>query len=122
MISEYRDETDSFDSVEHLGPEAIAAYVDNELSPAAADRARVHLVHCPLCRHEVQRQRQAAESVRQRVNDGLRAPRSLIAKLAQLETSCPEGPGADEVHCGSKPSLMDRVEVFCRAVRHVQGR
>ncbi len=46
-----------FASVEHLNPEAVAAFVDNELSPAAAHRAKIHLVHCPECREEIHRQR-----------------------------------------------------------------
>ncbi|CAB0724279.1 anti-sigma factor [Corynebacterium diphtheriae] len=48
-----------FASVEHLNPEAVAAFVDNELSPAAAHRAKIHLVHCPECREEIHRQRRA---------------------------------------------------------------
>ncbi|WP_423201131.1 anti-sigma factor family protein, partial [Corynebacterium diphtheriae] len=49
-----------FASVEHLNPEAVAAFVDNELSPAAAHRAKIHLVHCPECREEIHRQRGGA--------------------------------------------------------------
>ncbi|CAB0880455.1 hypothetical protein FRC0393_01073 [Corynebacterium diphtheriae] len=55
-----------FASVEHLNPEAVAAFVDNELSPAAAHRAKIHLVHCPECREEIHRQRRAPPKRRPR--------------------------------------------------------
>ena len=42
-----------FASVEHLSLEAVAAFVDGELTPLAMHRARVHLVHCEECRAEV---------------------------------------------------------------------
>uniref|UniRef100_UPI0021755793 anti-sigma factor family protein n=1 Tax=Corynebacterium diphtheriae TaxID=1717 RepID=UPI0021755793 len=63
-----------FASVEHLNPEAVAAFVDNELSPAAAHRAKIHLVHCPECREEIHRQRGGA------ARRGARAPTSKNAR------------------------------------------
>lgn len=111
---------DRFDSVEHLGPEAIAAFVDGELSPNAAHRARVHLVHCPLCRVEIERQRQASESLRNDASAELRAPTDLIQRLARLEEHCPEGPNADDVGVGLKRGLMDKVEVLYRTIKHLQ--
>lgn len=50
-----------FASVEHLSLEAVAAFVDGELTPLAMHRARVHLVHCEECRAEVAQQRRASE-------------------------------------------------------------
>lgn len=109
-----------FDSVEHLGPEALAAYVDNELSAVATDRARMHLVQCELCRREVKRQRQAAESLKSRDVEDLKAPPSLVRRLANIEQTCPEGPGAEELAHAEGQTLMDRVEVLYRAVKHVR--
>lgn len=112
---------DRFDSIEHLSPEAIAAFVDGELRPGAAHRAKIHLVHCPLCRVEVERQREASESLRNDAVEELRAPSDLIQRLASLEQHCPEGPTADEVLSGLKPGLMDRVEVLYRTLKHIHA-
>ena len=46
-----------FNSTDHLNPEAIAAYVDGELSKAATLRAERHLQLCGECCEEVQAQR-----------------------------------------------------------------
>ncbi len=62
-----------FASVEHLNPEAVAAFVDNELSPAAAHRAKIHLVHCPECREEIHRQRGAPPPAGAGAQNGPRA-------------------------------------------------
>ena len=53
-----------FLSTEHLGTEAIAAFVDGELSVVAERRAQAHLMACPECRREVAKQRQAAKRLR----------------------------------------------------------
>ncbi|QGU07014.1 Anti-sigma-E factor RseA [Corynebacterium occultum] len=110
-----------FASVDHLGPEALAAYVDEELSAGATHRARVHLVHCPECRAEVRRQQGAAEAIRE--SNGfhqLRAPSDLMAKLAGIEKSCPEGPGAEGGVCEPE-SLLDKIDIMVRLVRRRQG-
>lgn len=74
-----------FDSIDHLSFEAVAALIDGELSPTAAQRAHAHLEQCPDCRDEADRQRAAADAVRTHNADGcLRAPRSLVEKLALL--------------------------------------
>ncbi|GAB3080525.1 zf-HC2 domain-containing protein [Corynebacterium aquatimens] len=80
-----------FDSTEHVSAEAIAALIDDELSPTAAHRARVHIVLCESCRNDANAQRYAAEAVRNHnVEEGLRAPRGLVDKLAQIcETEQP---------------------------------
>lgn len=49
---------------QHLAVEAIAAYVDGELSLLADDRATRHLARCTLCTAEVAAQRQARTAVR----------------------------------------------------------
>lgn len=107
--------------MDHLGPEALAAYVDGELSVGATHRARVHLVHCPECRAEVKRQQSAAELIRE--SNGyreLRAPRDLMAKLAGIEKSCPQGPGAEDTTCEPE-TLLDKIDIVVRLVRRRQG-
>lgn len=48
----------------HLLPDAVVAFVDAELSPAAYERAAEHLARCPACKSEVAAQRQASTAVR----------------------------------------------------------
>ncbi|MDK8626493.1 anti-sigma factor family protein [Corynebacterium appendicis] len=76
----------TFDSIDHLNFEAVAALIDDELTPTALHRAQQHLLQCPDCRREVAQQRAAAEAVREHNTDGcLRAPRSLVERLALLD-------------------------------------
>lgn len=84
----------TFDSIDHLNYEAVAALIDDELSPTALHRAHQHLALCPDCRREVAQQRAAAEAVREHNTDGcLRAPRSLVERLAHLGDAA--SPAAD---------------------------
>lgn len=106
-----------FASVEHLNPEAVAAYVDNELSQAAVHRARVHLVHCEECRQEVNRQRSAAERLRQTTSDSVHASSDLVAKLTQIAQSCPAGPTAEELEAKSK-SFLAKLDAMTRQKRN----
>ena len=53
------------DTTGHLGPEAVVAFVDDEMDTKAKHRARVHLVHCHECRDEIYTQRGTSEWVRQ---------------------------------------------------------
>ncbi|MHA2788664.1 zf-HC2 domain-containing protein [Corynebacterium sp. S7] len=77
-------------SVEHLSPEAVAAFVDGELSDGALHRARVHVVHCSDCREEVHAQRHASEAVRgSNLEECVRAPRNLVARLSQIADLAP---------------------------------
>ncbi|MBB3661863.1 MULTISPECIES: anti-sigma factor family protein [Prauserella salsuginis group] len=48
----------------HLLPDAVVAFVDNELSTGATERAAEHLAHCPWCAADVEAQRQARSAVR----------------------------------------------------------
>lgn len=77
-------------SVDHLSLEAIAALVDNELSPRAEHRAKVHLVHCKQCREEVQAQRAASERVREHAVP-VHASGSLLEKLARIPEAISAG-------------------------------
>lgn len=80
-----------FSSTEHVSAEAVAAYVDSELSPSAAKRAETHLAQCPECAADVAAQRVASERVRgAEAAEGIHAPRSLVDRLAQIcETQDP---------------------------------
>ena len=112
-----------FASVDHLSPEAVAAFVDEELSRAAMHRARVHLVHCKDCRCEVETQRRAAERLRSLTSsDSICAPSSLLDRLNSIAQSCPAGPSAEESAYAEPATLLDRVDLFYRAVRRTQRR
>lgn len=105
--------------VDHLGPEAVAAFVDGELTPQAEQRASTHLEHCPECREEIERQRAAAEAIHAASDlRELKASAGLLAKLASIERECsPDGPNADSVTACRPAGLVDRMEVFLRTVR-----
>ncbi|MDO5029455.1 MAG: zf-HC2 domain-containing protein [Corynebacterium sp.] len=77
-----QDHESRFLSTEHLGTEAIAAFVDGELSPAAERRAQAHLMACSSCRREVAKQRQAAKRLRD--SQALHIPAEVRARLAGL--------------------------------------
>lgn len=109
-----------FASVEHLSPEAVAGFVDNELSPVAMNRARIHLVHCPECRAEVMQQRRAAQRLREVADEDISVPSTLMAKLTLIAQSCPDGPDAKDIVNPKGATILDRVEFFYRAVRRNQ--
>lgn len=83
-----------FASTDHLGVEAVAAFVDGELVPVARRRATSHLMACPECRDEVARQREAARRLRD--SGEIRVPAALRGRLAALaqETVGAPGPAA----------------------------
>lgn len=112
------------DTIGHLGPEAVVAFVDGEMERKAAHRVRVHLVHCAECRREVHVQRGASEWVRMcNVDHQVRAPHSLVDKLTSIASSA-VGPGPDASTPAYRPEqdLFDRLEMMVRAIRHNQGR
>ena len=85
----------TFDSIDHLNIEAVAALIDDELTPTALRRAQQHLLQCPDCRREVAQQRAAADAVREHNSDGcLRAPRSLVERLQDLDSADADAPAA----------------------------
>lgn len=112
-----------FASVDHLAPEAVAAFVDGELGDTAMHRARVHLVHCSECRAEVQRQRLAAEALQgSNWTPDVRAPRDLLRKLHDIAQCCEAGPGAEAVPTSQPETMLDKLECLMRAVRRNSGR
>ena len=101
-----------FSSTDHLGPEAVAAFADHELSSTALHRARVHVVQCEECRAEVNHQRAAAEKLRNcNVDDAVHAPLSLVQKICQL----PAEP-VETAHDNSRP-VADLMSVAYRALK-----
>ncbi len=110
-----------FASVEHLNPEAVAAFVDNELSPMAAHRARIHMVQCEECREEVARQRVASERLRSATCREVHASSDLVAKLTQIAQSCPTGPSAEELEEKSK-SFLAKLDAMTRTKPKARGK
>lgn len=112
-----------FASVEHLSPEAVAAFVDGELCDSATHRARVHLVHCAECRREIERQRGASEWLRgSNIQEDVRVPHDLLARLASIATGpVKAGPDAESMPVPEPECLLDRVEMMLRAVKRNQG-
>ncbi|MGH4012247.1 MAG: anti-sigma factor family protein [Pseudonocardiaceae bacterium] len=64
---------------QHLAVDAVVAFVDGELGPAARDRAAQHLTTCQSCAAEVAGQRQARSMMR-----AARCPRVPAELLAAL--------------------------------------
>ncbi|WP_083283976.1 MULTISPECIES: zf-HC2 domain-containing protein [Corynebacterium] len=93
-------------SVDHLSLEAIAALVDNELSPKAEHRAKVHLVHCEQCREEVNAQRVAAERLREH-EVPVRASGTLREKLARIPEAATVGSAQPAVAHGKRTFAAD---------------
>lgn len=119
-----------FDTIGHLGPEAIVAFVDEEMEGKAAHRVRVHLVHCEECREEVRSQRGASQWVQQcSGSDDIRAPRDLLAKLAKIATTCSReekqaGERTEQSSprgaYGTEQDIFDKLEMIMRAIKHNQ--
>lgn len=78
----------------HLMPDAIVAFVDEELSTTANERARVHLDHCPYCSAEESAQREARDRLRGLPGPGM--PSELLEELQAIPqqtdvSAVPEG-------------------------------
>ena len=89
------------DTIGHLGPEAVVAFVDGEMSAKYAH---------------------AAEWIREcSVDSHVKAPDSLMAKLAGIANQG-AGPGPDAEMPAHRPrqDFLDKVEMVVRAIRHNQ--
>lgn len=115
-----------FSSTDHLSAEAVAAFVDHELSPSAERRAADHVALCPECLADIVVQQRAAERLRR--SDGaneVHAPSSLVRRLAGLrEEDLPEpdgGRGAGAAAATGPLSAprraISKVEAALRALR-----
>ncbi|GAB16958.1 hypothetical protein GOEFS_017_00740 [Gordonia effusa NBRC 100432] len=74
-----------FAATEHLAPEAVAAYVDGELTVNAHLRAAGHLEVCAECRAAVDAQ-SAARTMLRSSSGPLSVPPSLLGQLAAIPT------------------------------------
>ena len=77
---------------QHLAVDAVVAFVDGELAPAARDRAAEHVAQCQSCAAEVAAQRQARSVVRSAQCPS--APADLLAALRDIPhtTDLPDPP------------------------------
>lgn len=71
----------------HLALDAVVAFVDDELSPGAQDRAAAHLARCPGCAVEVAAQRQARSALRRA--DTPHPPAELLSALRAIPLAVP---------------------------------
>lgn len=102
----------TFSSTEHLNPEAIAAYVDGELTTAASRRAAQHVGECEECCAEVNAQRGASARLRECDDVDVRAPEVLRRRLTLM---CPDG-APEEADAG--PSrVVERLETVLRSLK-----
>jgi hypothetical protein len=84
----------------HLAGEAVAAYVDDALSPIARDRAERHLRSCTECRAVVEAQREAKVLLAASFDPEL--PAGLLARLRDIPMTADLG-GSDivlAIDCG----------------------
>lgn len=68
--------------LDHLAQEAVVAYVDGELSPAAHLRATAHVTACPQCASDVATQRASKAALRTASQPAL--PVGLLGRLQQI--------------------------------------
>lgn len=79
----------------HLADEAVAAFVDDALSPAACHRAQRHLGACRECRSVVEAQREAKVLLAAAPDPEL--PIGLLARLRDIPMTADFGAGDDIV-------------------------
>jgi hypothetical protein len=79
-----------FGSTEHLSIEAVAAFVDGELTMKSHLRAATHLSLCPECAAEVEAQGQARSALRD--SCPIVVPRALLGMLSQIPHDPPPDP------------------------------
>lgn len=77
---------------QHLMPDAVVAFVDNEISSVARERVLKHLAHCTMCARDTSVQRQARAAMR--TAEAPTAPAGLLAALRSIpiDTDLPDGP------------------------------
>lgn len=108
----------SFDSIDHLSAEAVAAFVDGELAPRARVRALKHLMFCPECAEDVATQRHASAALHNCAAPPS-APGDLFSRLSSIPSTCPtDGPDATSSVCRPADSVWDLLDtVYRRGVR-----
>jgi len=83
-----------FGSTEHLSTEAIAAFVDGELSMKGHLRAAGHMSQCPDCAAEIEAQGQARTALRE--SCPIAIPSALLGALSQIPHRSPPEPAAED--------------------------
>jgi hypothetical protein len=83
-----------FGSTEHLSTEAIAAFVDGELSMKGHLRAAGHMSQCPDCAAEIEAQGQARTALRE--SCPISIPTGLLGALSQIPHRSPPDPPVDD--------------------------
>ncbi len=92
---------------QHLAVDAVVAFVDGELAPAAHDRAAAHLVRCQYCATEIAAQRQARSMVRSAECPS--PPPGLLAALREIpQTTDLPDPPAGVPMTAEGPSILGR--------------
>ncbi|MDO4908248.1 MAG: anti-sigma factor [Corynebacterium sp.] len=109
-----------FSPSEHLSTEAIAAFIDGELSPLAMHRARVHLIHCHNCAEEVRVQREAVQRLKESEAETPSIPEALVERLTKIADWCPAGPGVDGADRARPQSFLDKMDLLYHAVRRTR--
>lgn len=118
-----RSKQKKFASVDHLSPEAVAAFVDEELTKGAMHRARVHMVHCEDCRAEVAQQRRASERLKEANTDEIpMIPSTLMDRLHSIAHTCPEGPRAEDSAFCEPEGIIDRMDMLLRSIKRVHDK
>ncbi|WP_298176204.1 zf-HC2 domain-containing protein [Saccharomonospora sp.] len=88
----------------HLLPDAVVAFVDQELSLGAQERAAAHLAHCPRCSAEVAAQRAASTAVRQAQTPSISA--GFLASLQRIPQTADLPPGPDNLAIGPDGQIV----------------
>lgn len=88
----------------HLLPDAVVAFVDQELSLGAQERAAAHLAHCPRCSAEVAAQRSVSAAVRQARTPAISA--GFLASLREIPHTVDLPKPPDHLAVGVDGQLM----------------
>ncbi len=97
MTAQRRFSTDAF-GPDHLGPDAVVAFVDDELARRPHERAVLHVDSCPECAAEVVAQRRARSALRGADCPSL--PSSLLSALRSIPQSAELPPVPDGLAVG----------------------
>lgn len=98
-----------FGSTDHLSAEAVAAYVDGELSMTAHLRAGRHLADCDQCRADVDAQRQARGVIRRCGCGSPGMPDSLRGLLAAIPNAAPDADDQPAAPAHGLAGLLGRI-------------
>lgn len=102
---------------DHLNPEAVAAFVDGELTASAHRRALDHLRECLECAAEVRGQEEASQALRATNSAAdIRAPHHLVAKISKFSAGCEPGPDAAATPTPEPEGVLDKVATMMRMV------